>query len=307
MKFLQLTVLSALVAGCVTASTFDQTDLGMAIKEGDLDTAVTLYRKDMYNQDEGIKYVIENMCPDFIASFLQSVNSVCGRTLAMLYEKRSGGVVEEVLEKIKFSQEDIALAASRPNTMLSPKKFIDLYRKLDSRKDQDIAFAGIKILSDNYSTRECIDPLLREVEETDLLSDSAKEVPIHMLFMHDPVNDTARWGKRFCNYSEITCQIYAKRLFLYGKFHLGFEAVKLLFAEADKADLQALKDMDGYMKKMSEFRTYIDTLMSEAAPGGSRYRQKFVERMLEKISSPFIPRVVCEMVGDYVGKDVAEE
>lgn len=307
MKFLQVTVLSALVAGYVTASTFDQTDLGMAIKGGDLETAVTLYHKDMYSQDEGIKYVIENMCPDCIASFLQSVNSVCGRTLAMLYEKRSGDVVEKVIEKVKFSQEDVALAASRPNTMLSPKKFIDLYRKLDGRKDQETAFAGIKILSDNYSTRECIDPLLREVEETDLLSDSAKEVPIHILFMHDPVNDTARWGKRFCNYSEITSQIYAKRLFLYGKFHLGFEAVTLLFAEADKADLQALKAMVGYTGKMPEFRAYIDTLLSKAAPGGSRYRAKFVERMLEKISSPFMPRVVCEMVGSYVGKDVPEK
>ena len=80
--------------------------------------------------------------------------------LSNLYKKATKETIDEVLEKIEFSDEALSYAASSTKLACSPKDFVSLLDRIATPKSQKEAVKiGISALFYGKRT-ECIGPLL---------------------------------------------------------------------------------------------------------------------------------------------------
>lgn len=308
MKFLHAAVLSATFIGWVIASRNREIRLRKAIDESDLATIKEWCEEDKNWSlcNAGLKYAVETKDPDFVIKYIRQVRLVSRITLTTLYEKGSKAAIEEVLEEINFHQADWVYAASQPEILCTPEKFIDILSKITTPKDQKSA-VGVGIWNLFYTKlTDCINPLLAALEKEKLLNEHLMDITIQEIFKQAlPRFYDGTWAKRYYDHPAITPEVYAYALICSGRHELQAPGFQWLLTTADHEDLLAVQKSDDYRRAYFRFRHLIEKAVSKVKPGISRLddpirRVKIAERTLDKIPHVRMSKEIVDIIGAYV-------
>ena len=313
MKFLQAAVLSVIFVGYVIASYlgyYGHTGLHIAIKEGRLDIAVELVKQDKALGEEGVRYVIEKNDPDLIADFVNQTNQANASTLKKLWRDSSTETIEKVLEKVDFSQEDLVNLTSFYGVAYYPEKFLMFLKKIVKPEDQEKiveeAIERIKVLSAETSR------LLDALKGKTFRSENLEKLAVQKIFMEGVKSrNVDRLPKGICKHAAITPELYANALTetAADAWWCNYDMRRFLLKQADRYDLQTVKEKAGYKSLDPEFRDAVEKALEEAAPGGTRTRAYDIqtvekaEETFEELGHPGMSEDPLSIVGDFVALD----
>ena len=270
MKFLQAAVLSAICVGYITASHPGYVGLCHAINEGRLDIAVNLIKQDETLGKDGLRYVIGKDDPDFIASFVNQTNQANASTLGELWKRSPIETFEKVLEKVDFPQQALIDVASSSVVPSMTDKFLVLFNKIVKPEDQEKAVENaIEGLVNSYLIPS---PLLNALKDKTFRSERLEQFAIQKAFMEGAKKGiTCLLSTDICNHAAITPELYADALIETAGW-TKYDMRQCLLKQADRYDLQAVKEKVGYAGLSAGFRSAIDKALKTAAPGGTRTR-----------------------------------
>ena len=134
MKISVVAVLFAIFAKCTIGSVTDKNPFVKAVNEGDLETAVSIFRQSMGAWSERVKYVIQEGAPNFIINFIKQLNLTDEDTLAILCTQRSLDVMKQIIDLVGFPQDRLMGAASRPHCSALLKRWIIFLAKCTGQK-----------------------------------------------------------------------------------------------------------------------------------------------------------------------------
>ena len=277
------------------------------IDRRELGTAVVMYKRDKLLHHKGIEYVIGQQFPEFIVSFIRNAYETNGYILNALCKKCSKETVENVLEKVNFSQNDLIEVASEGNAVRHLPKFLMLLNKITTPEGQESVITnGINALIREKST-ECIIPMLEALKDKIFRSEHLEAIAIRIAFKEGVKLNREDLLKRTFEHPAITPELYADALIESEK---SWEPSKLtrewLLKGADRDDLQAVNDNDGYADLILHFRTAIENALEIAKPGGTRTRAYDIQsakttkkEFMEMEHAVAIPGI-AKIIGEYL-------
>ena len=277
------------------------------IDRRELETAVVMYKRDKLLHHKGIEYVIGQQFPEFIVSFIRNAYETNGYILNALCKKCSKETVENVLEKVNFSQKDLIGVASEGNVVCHLPKFLMLLNKITTPEGQEsVITIGMNALIREKSA-EFINPMLDALKDKTFRSEHLEAIAIQMTFKEGVKHNREDLLKRTFEHPAITPRLYADALIESEK---SWESSKLtrewLLKKADRDDLQAVNDNDGYADLIPPFRNAIENAWEIAPPGGTRTRAYDIQSA-EKTKKEFmdiehavaIPGI-ANIIGEYL-------
>ena len=311
MKFLQAAVLSAVYMGYVIASDpgyVGYDGLRRAIDDGRLDIAVELGKHDETLGEEGVRCVIRKDNSDLIANFLNQTNQANAHTLDVLWVSSSIETFEQVLEKVDFPQQALVNLASSYRAVTIADKFLALLNKIVKPEDQEkFVEKGIERL-----VNSSIGPshLLNALKGKTFRSERLEYLAIQKAFM-EGVEDGRKdfLTADIYNHAAITPELYADALIVNTTSWSEADMRPFLLKNADRYDLEAVKEKADYAGLSAKFRDDIEKAFGEAAPGGTRTRAYDIqtvenaEEVFEELGSSGIPKDVFNIIGDSVALD----
>ena len=313
MKLLSITTLAALTVTCITASSVIRARFNEA---ADLAREVELFQGDWQINEERIDYIFENTSSKFILNFIEQTKGSCFRILSNLHEKATKEIIEEVLEKIKFSDDVLSYAASSPKLACSPKEFISLLNRITTPKVQEHAVEkGIQTLFYNKRT-ECIEPLLTALEGEEFLHKNLHGLAIRSVFEHALCCHNIFVMEDVYDHPTITPVIYANALFKFLIPDPQCPVFGSLLSKADLGDLEVLDTIDDYHKyarRNPKFDSLIKKTKEVAKPAGTRLqgpleRVKMTYKvLLNELPGGSVPKVIIDIISSYVTKHVKVE
>ena len=312
MKFLQAAVLSAICVGYVIASDRDYVgyliSLYGAIDEGRLDIAVELVKQNKVLGETGVERVIRKDDPDLIANFVNQTNQANASTLEVLWRASPIETFEKVLDKVDFPQQVLVDVTSSSAVVFRTDKFLVLLNKIVKPEDQGkVVESAIEQLV-RWSTAA---PLLDALKGKTFRSDRLEYLAIQKAFMEGVKRARVTFlPTDICNHAAITPELYADALIVTAVKLWGYDDVRLvLLKNADRCDLQAVKEKAGYADLNPEFRDAIEEALKAPAPGGTRTRAYDIQTV-EKAEETFadfgssgIPKDPLSIVSDFVALD----
>ena len=264
---------STIYMGYVTASHpgyVGYVGLRKAIDEGRLDIAVDLVKQDEELGEVGVKYVIrKHNDPDLIASFVNQTNQANASTLDELGRESSIETSKKVLEKVVFPQQALVDLASSYASY--PETFLVLLNKIVKPEDQEKAVEkGIeKLVYMPIATSR----LLNALKGKTFRSERLEYIAIQKAFMEGVKSGRVdHLPTDICNHAAITPELYADALIVTAGLGKYNPMRKFLLKQADRYDLEAVKEKAGYADLKADFRGAIEEALKTAAPGGTRTR-----------------------------------
>ena len=284
------------------------------IDEGELETAVVLYKGDKLLHHKGMDYVLEQQFPEFIVNFVNQTNQANARTLDELCKKCSKEAIENVLEKVDFSQSDLIEVASEGNAVCHLPKFLMLLNKITTPEGQESAVTnGINVLIREKSI-EYINPMLDALKDKIFRSERLEAIAIQNAFKEGAKRNREDVLKCTFDHLTITPALYAHALIESEKsWESSKPAREWLLKEADRDDLQAVNDNDGYADLILPFRTAIEKALEIAKPGGTRTRAydiqsaKVTKKEFMEIGHAVAISGIANIIGEYLAGQEDEE
>ena len=135
MNFLYAAVLSIVFVGSVAGTVFSETELGKAIENGNLETAVRLASENSSLRIDGMEYAVTHQAHDFVANFINQTNQANRLTLRALSFYKPTEFISKVLERVKFRDEDLIGQAS--DVLDTPDKFLVILNKISTPEGQE--------------------------------------------------------------------------------------------------------------------------------------------------------------------------
>ena len=274
-----------------------------------------LYKGDKLLHHKGMDYVIENQLPEFIVNFINQTGQVNDGTLSTLCKKCSKETIENVLEKVNFPQQDLIGVASEGNVVCHLPKFLMLLNKITTPEGQEsVVTNGMNTLIREKSI-EYIIPMLDALKDKTFRSERLEVIAIQMAFKEGVKRNREDVLKRTFDHPAITPGLYADALIESEK---SWESSKLtrewLLKGADRDDLQAVNDNDGYADLIPPFRTAIENALEIAKPGGTRTRAydiqsaKKTKKEFMEIEHAVAISGIAKIIGEYLaGQEEDEE
>ena len=114
-----------------------------------------------------------------------------------------------------------------------------------------------------------------------------------------------------CNHAAITPELYADALIVTAEWGKYNDMRQFLLKQADRYDLEAVKEKAGYADLNAEFRDAIEKALKTAAPGGTRTRTYDIqtvekaEEVFDELGHPGISKDVFSIVSDSVALDAS--
>jgi len=277
-----------------------------AVGKGDMTTTVQLYSSIFGYWEEKLDYIVGKKDQDFIFEFARKVKSAKADLLAALHRnKKPREMIEKALQVLELSQYDLVGAASKLELMCFPKDLFYLLDRIEERKDQERAISdGVGYLFINNRT-ECLEPLLIALEGSGSLK-HLRDVAVKKVFEKGSERGNMMIVKRFYDDPAITSKDYAL-----GVINAGYESMQnpifnFLLGEADKDDLNAVKEHKYYAARPKEFKDAIDKALLSAKPGGDRLIRRDIQRA-ELVMETFdenrdmrMPTVISQLIAFYV-------
>ena len=163
--------------------------------------------------------------------------------------------------------------ASSQGPIYEPEKFVVLVNKIETPERQESVVEssiGQLIL---FSRFEYLISLLDTLKDKTFRSERLEAIAIQMAFKEGVKSAREDVLKHTFDHPAITPELYADALIESEK---RWESCKLtrewLLKGADRDDLQAVNDNDGYADLILPFRTAIENALEIAKPGGTRTR-----------------------------------
>lgn len=312
MMILRTATIFAIFMKCLTASAFNETELGMAINGRDFETIKKSWEENWGLQGAGLNYVLRTEEPEFIVSFIKQVGIVNGKTLAKLYTKASKETVEEVLKAAGFCQRSLAYAASESELMDSPKIIVELLNKVMDPEAQKSAIKHL-VRGEFFDGRiDRLDALLAALGGEQSLNKGLKDIAIQEIFKNGAEYRSGVWTKRFYDDPAITSDVYADGLFAsYREYYEEkLPVFKWLLAAASHEDLRAAGEKcSGWNYRDSGLRFYIEDALSTAARGKTRLgaigpNAKAAKQVFEDSSSAEVSEAIKAILSAYVTEDM---
>ena len=209
--------------------------------------------------------------PDLIANFVNQTNQANARTLRELWYESPIETIEKVLEKVDFPQQALVDLASSYEVVSKPEKFLVLLNKIVKPEDQEkVVEKGIEQLV-NYDNETS--PLLNALKGKTFRSERLEYFAIQKAFMEGVKNGRVDLlPTDICKHAAITPELYADALIGTAEWGKHDHMRQFLLKQADRYDLQAVKEKAGYAGLNAEFRDDIEKALKTAAPGGTRTR-----------------------------------
>jgi len=278
--------------------------LRRAIDEGRLDIAVNLVKQDETLGQVGVRFVIGKDDPNLIASFVNQLGLVDRWTLKALLSESPIETVKKVLEKIDFPQQVLVRSATSYEGASRADKFLVLLDKIGKPEDQEKAVEkGIKKLV--FLTTET-SPLLNALKGKTFRSERLERLAIQKVFMEGVKSGNVYLlSDDICNHAAITPKLYADALIetALKKYN---SMRQFLLKQADRYDLETVKEKASYADLEPEFRNAIEEALKTAAPGGTRTRTYDIQTVekaretFEELRSSSISEDVFSIVADSV-------
>ena len=238
---------------------FHKANLLKAIEEEDIGTIEELYRSSD-SRKEITDHVIEAKSPEFILKFVEIIRYGKGYLFSSLFRKKSNAVIEQVLEKSDFSQEDLIDAAHDVELVCLPQRFVHLLSKIESMRDK------VKVIVDGViqlfikERTECIEPLLTELESKQFLSKDLANFATQVIFVAGVFEDNEICTKSLYDRPAITPEVYAYALSVTAHKTVKSPLSGWLLASASRDDLLALKKWGNHGALNTEFQKASDTV-----------------------------------------------
>ena len=311
MKFLQAAVLSVIYLGYVTASHpgyagYD--GLRRAIDEGRLDIAVDLVKQDETLGEAGVRYVIEKGDPDLITNFVNQTSQANAGTLHTLWYKSPIETVEQVLGKVNFPQQTLVDLASSWVVGYYPETFLVLLSKIVKPEDQEKAVE--KAIERLVRSDKKTSPLLNALKGKTFRSERLEYLAIQKAFMEGVKSDRVYLlPTDICGHAAITPELYANALTVTAEWWRGGGMRLFLLKQADRYDLETLKEKAGYADLDLEFHDAIEKALKTAKPEGTRTRAYDIQTVekagetFDELGSSGISEDPLSIVGDFVALD----
>jgi len=307
MKILYTVTLVAIFIKCVTASGDDMSLFREVVDEGEVDKAVKLYHSvsNYYDkQPNMLDYVIDTRDRGFIFKFARKAGIRKYDFFVALHRKKASAIIEEAIEILDFSQNELVEVASDPELMCSPGHLFNLLGKIEKQEDREDAIEGGVYWLFEGERPECIDPLLEALENNDSFR-HLKDVLIRETFSvyACPIS----FMKRYYDHPAVTPKFYASGLINFGDEPTQVPIFSFLLNEADQDDLKAVKQCAWYENSSSdEFKGTIEKALLTAKPGGSRVnsrdpqRAKLAIETFDNDSSMRVPTLVSQLIASYL-------
>lgn len=276
MNLLHAVVLSAIFVKCILATTTTGIQFREAISRRDLDASVKLY-KERSSRRRDLDHVFETEDPDFIAGFINQADLVNSSTLIAFYSKNPETTVDQLLERVRFSQESLAHTAASQLLMHSPGKIIGLLKRMT--KPECLKFAikeSVKNLVREGNV-DSIEALLTALEGEESLK-YLNDIAIQMVFANGVDNGKENCVRSFYGDLAITPQVYTEGLAGCEEDGVLKPFFGWLLVEADQMDLLTLQKRSDYKYKSADFRAAVDKALSTAKPEGTRHRSLLIQR-----------------------------
>ena len=306
MKILQAAVLSALCVGYVPASHLGYVGhLGLyrAIDEERLDIAVELVKQDEALGEIGVRHVIRKDDPGLISSFVNQTNQANASTLKELWRKRSIATFEKVLEKVDFPQQALIDLGSSYEVGYHLEKFLLLLNKIVKPEDQEKTVEkAIEQLVEKYTDTS---PLLDALKGKTFRSERLEHLAIQKAFMEKAKKGIAGFlPENICNHAAITPELYADALIKTAEWWKHHPMREFLLEQADRYDLETLKEKGGYAGLNAEFRDAIEEALETVEPGRVRNqdirRVQIAKETFEELGHSGVPEMIAELIGSYI-------
>ena len=228
---------------------------------------------------------MEKSDPDLIANFVNQTNQANARTLNELWRKSPIETFEKVLEKVDFPQQALVDLASSYGVGSYPETFLVLLNKIVKPEDQEKAVEKAIEELVHWSTETS--PLLNALKGKTFRSERLEYLAIQKAFMEGVKSGRVDLlPEDICKHAAITPELYADALIVtaeWGKYN-GMR--QFLLKQADRYDLEAVKEKAGYADLNPEFRDAIEEALKTAAPGGTRTRTYDIQTV-EKAEETF--------------------
>lgn len=217
-----------------------------------------------------------------------------------LHRKNSVEMIEQACKASRFTQNDLVMAASSIELMCSLADLFKLLDKIKKQRDQEKAIGdGVSNIFDKNRV-DCLDPLLNALEHTESLH-HLKGAAVKSAFVKGSKNGDKSIVERFYDDPAVTSQIYAQGLLDSGSKSTQGPAFIFLLGEADRDDLNAVKENRKYGLKSYAFKDAIENALLTAKPGGSRPN---IRDNIQRVK--LIMKIFAEEQGGVIGPDVSE-
>ena len=270
MNILSVFVLFAIVLKCVVAS---EEDVGVGFKE-----AVDRENVGWLKENWGRWYKRNDLLDDVIAKgadvtawFIQNIRRAKWRVFAALFDKGENGMIEDVLEKVEYSDEDLTdLTGYRPELVGSPEKVFRIFAKIKEPRKQEFAVRmGARSLLAT-ERHDLVVPFVHALGKGTFKSKRLEEEAIQEAFSVGALRDKQDIVGLYCEHPAITSRRYASGLANSWNDGKPNQVFRFLVEQADQGDLDMAKRQNEY-KKYPKFRQAIDKAFKAALPAGSRH------------------------------------
>ena len=276
---------------------FRKANLLKAIDEEDLGTIKELYRSGD-SRKEITDHVVEAKSSEFILKFAEIIRYGKWYLFSSLFRKKSNAVIEQVLEKSDFSQEDLIDAARDVELVCLPQRFVHLLSKIESMRDKvKVIVDGVIQLFTKERT-ECIEPLLTELESKQFLSKDLANFATQVIFVAGVFEDNEICTKSLYDRPAITPEVYAYALSVTAHKTVKSPLSGWLLVAANRDDLLALKKWGNHGALNTEFQKASDTVKL----GESRHCAIVgpIVEAVNEVTSGLVPESVASIICSYV-------
>ena len=208
---------------------------------------------------------------DFTVGFIQNVDRAKRCVLAALFDKGEKGMIDGVLERIRYYDDDLAhLTSYRHELAGSPEKFFRVLDRIKGSETQEIAVRLGVINLLNAKKHDLIVPFVNALGKGTFKSDCLKEEAILWAFWQGAQRDNQDIVELYYEHPMITSEKYACGLHDSWNDSNPNQVFQLLLKRADQGDLDGTKK-EVVDLKYKKFRLAIDEAPKPVLPTGSRH------------------------------------
>ena len=303
MKFLQAVVLSVISTGYVIASNFSEIEFGDALGRGDFETVIRLCERDKSVCEKGTTYVLEKKAPSFIADFIAKTNQANAGTLKELWDKRSNETIGKVLDKVDFPQQVLVDFASSHQAVCRAEAFLTLLNKISKPEDQEsVVEKGIEqVANDLTKTSRLLNALKGKTFRSEHLEDLAIQKALGEGVKSERLDLLPKY---IFNHAAITPKLYADALIVLAGWWEYDTMRQFLLQNADRYDLQAVKEKEAYANPKPGFHDDIEKALETVEPERVRNpdirRVQIAKETFEELGHSGVPEMIAELIGSYI-------
>ena len=201
---------------------------------------------------------------------IQTVGSAKKCVFAALFDKGEGGMIDDVLGKVEYSDDDLViLTGYRHELAVSPKRFFGVLDKIKDPKNQEAAVCGGVRSLFGAGRHDLVVPLVNAFGRRASNDMSLKEKAIQEAFYEGAKRGNQDIVKLYHGHPAITSDEYYYGLDASWNFGKSNQIFQFLLKQADQGDLDMAKKKYAD-KRQEQFRQAIDDALKPVPHAGSR-------------------------------------